>query len=505
MSAASLSTARERIAAAYDPALLREAMHRLADLLNQHFTDRFAAQGPVLSWHEPADNVELAAQLASSGGTVSDDTSSRLERIEELLRATLERAQNLHHPRYVGHQVPASLPLAALFDFLGAATNQGMAIYEMGPWVSAAERAVIDTLLREIGWQPESAAGICTHGASLANLTALLTARNVKLDASWEQGVRWQQQVPAVVVQQDAHYSVSRAVGVLGLGTGNVIRVPVDSRRRMEPQALQSVLQTLEQERRPVIAVVAAACATPIGAFDPLDQIAEICAAHDVWLHVDAAHGGAALLSDRHRERVRGLERADSIVWDAHKMLFVPALCAFVFYRNREHRFAAFRQDAPYLFDPTAPGMAEYDSGTQTLECTKRAAAMGLWGAWSLFGRQLFVDLVDVTFELGQEFYNLLQEADDFVALHEPECNIVAFRHIPPELREAPPERVGKFQLALRRAVITSGDAYLVPIQLDGVGALRATLINPLTTRQDLVQILEIIRKHARELHSSCR
>ena len=86
------------------------------------------------------------------------------------------------------------------------------------------------------------------------------------------------------------------------------------------------------------------------------------------------------MLSDRYRERVRGLERADSIVWDAHKMLFMPALCAFVFYRDRQHRFAAFEQDAPYLFDPTDPDIAEYDSGTQTIECTKRAAAFGLWG-----------------------------------------------------------------------------------------------------------------------------
>ena len=179
------------------------------------------------------------------------------------------------------------------------------------------------------------------------------------------------------------------------------------------------------------MAVVACACATPIGAFDPLEDVAAVCRRHGVWLHVDAAHGGAALLSDRHRHLVAGLEQADSVVWDAHKMLFVPALCAFVFYRDRAHVFEAFRQDAPYLFDPAAPGLADYDSGLRTVECTKRAAAFGLWGVWSLFGPQLFADMVDVTFALGRTLYEKLSAADDFVPLHEPQCNIVVFRHVP--------------------------------------------------------------------------
>ena len=125
--------------------------------------------------------------------------------------------------------------------------------------------------------------------------------------------------------------------------------------------------------------MVACACATPTGAFDPLNDIADVCAEHGVWLHVDAAHGGAAVLSDRHRHLVAGLERADSVVWDAHKMLFVPGLCAFVLYRDKAHRFEAFQQDAPYLFDPTAPGLAEYDSGMKTVSAPSapRLSAVG--------------------------------------------------------------------------------------------------------------------------------
>jgi L-2,4-diaminobutyrate decarboxylase len=278
------------------------------------------------------------------------------------------------------------------------------------------------------------------------------------------------------------------------------LRVGLDSRRRMEPQRLDDLLSELRSRNQPIVAVSACACATPIGAFDPLVEIAEICRRHEVWLHVDAAHGGSACLSPRHRHLVQGLDCADSLIWDAHKMLFVPGLCAFVFYRNRAHKFETFRQEAPYLFDPAAPGLAEYDSGLRTIECTKRAAAFGLWGLWSLFGPQLFTDLVDVTFALGKQLYEKLAAAPDFTPLHDPECNIVVFRYTPESARDFSPERLGKFQLELRRRVIESGEYYIVSTNIDGIGALRVTIINPLTTPDHLDGLLDTIREKGRLL-----
>jgi L-2,4-diaminobutyrate decarboxylase len=303
-----------------------------------------------------------------------------------------------------------------------------------------------------------------------------------------------------LLAHADSHYSVARAAGILGIGSRQIIPVGFDDRGRMDPRLVDEELTRLRARNQPIVAVVACACATPIGAFDPLEEIASICRRHRVWLHVDAAHGGAAVLSDRHRHLVAGLEQADSVTLDAHKMLFVPGLCAFVFYRDKRHRFEAFQQDAPYLFDPAAPGLAEFDSGTKTVECTKRAAAFGLWGVWCLFGRQLFADMVDVTFALGRTLYEKLEAANDFVPLHAPECNIVAFRHVPAELRDAPAERVGAFQLELRRRLIESGEFYIVPCVRDGVGALRVTIMNPLTTPTHLDQLLDALRRNGREL-----
>ncbi|MSR58902.1 MAG: aminotransferase class I/II-fold pyridoxal phosphate-dependent enzyme [Planctomycetaceae bacterium] len=504
----SLDAARRRVAAAYDPELLRSAGHRLADLLAEHLRSVQASESVVLNWCDPRELSAEAAALCpsfSQGTIVGDAVDASLpgltRRFAELVQLSLSHGINLHDPRYVGHQVPAPVPIAGLFDAIGSVTNQPMAIYEMGPWGTAVEQAMIGRLAECIGWQGTNYGGIVTHGASLANLTALLVARNVTLGESWERGVAGATATVAsdkpakLVVQADAHYCIARSAGILGLGTDHVVKAPLDERRRMDPVRLDETLRELKQAGHPIVAVVACACATPIGAFDPLDEIADVCARHGVWLHVDAAHGGAALLSRRHRHLVAGLERADSLTWDAHKMLFVPALCAFLFYKDKRHSYEAFRQNAPYLFDPSMPGLAEFDSGLRTVECTKRAAALALWGVWSLFGPQLFADLVDVTFDLGRKLYARLVDAPDFVALHEPQCNIVMFRHVPAALQDAPPERIGEFQWLLRKAVVQSGQYYLVPAAWNGVATLRCTLINPLTTEADLDGLLTALRE----------
>jgi L-2,4-diaminobutyrate decarboxylase len=492
--------ARCRIQAAFDPELLRRAGHVLADSLSDHLVEVQNGDGPVLPWHRPPDLVREAAEIKDRFLPPGVDRETLVGRFRELVATMLQRGLNLHHPRYIGHQVPAPVPIAGLFDAVGSVTNQVMAIYDMGPWATAAEWAMVQRLGEQIGWSPGSFSGLMTHGGSLANFTALLTARNVALPNCWEQGVAASAAPPTLVVHSDAHYCVSRAAGMLGLGTEHVLRVGLDSRRRMDPNRLDETLAALRAAGRPIMAAVACACATPIGAFDPLEEIADVCRRHEVWLHVDAAHGGCACLSSRYGHLVSGLQRADSLIWDAHKMLFVPGLCALVLYRNPAYRFETFRQDAPYLFDPSAPGLAEYDSGLRTVECTKRAAAFGLWGVWSMFGPQLFADMVDVTFDLGRVLYEKLLAAPDFQPLHEPQCNIVVFRYVPPGMEASPPERLGRFQLELRRRVIESGDFYIVSTNLDGVGALRVTIINPLTTPDDLDQLLDTLRTRGAEL-----
>lgn len=517
MPADELSAARARIYAAYDAATLQQAGTALVSSLSAHFRRVESRKGKVLNWRAPVELVDEARAFldvsgVERGGTACSDgaklgreqdsfaADAISSRLNHIARETLVRGQNLHHPHYVGHQVPAPVPLAGLFDLVGSVTNQVMAIYEMGPWATAVEHAVVDAIGEQLGFAAGKFAGLVTSGGTLANLTGLLAARNISLGNSWSAGLSDRRPAPVLVAHADAHYSVTRSAGILGIGTDHIVPAALDNRRRMDPNRLDETLTDLRHCGVPIVAVSGAACATPIGAFDPIPEIVDVCRRHEVWLHMDAAHGGALAFSARHRHLIVGIEQADTVVCDAHKMMFMPALCAMLFYRNPAHRLAAFHQEAPYLFDPLVPELAEYDSGVANLECTKRAAAFGVWGVWSLLGPQIFADMVDVTIDTARRFYEMLADADDFEPLHEPQCNIVAFRYRPVQLREAAVKELDTFQLRLRRRVIESGEYYLVQSKIDGRPVLRTTIMNPLTTPDDMRGLLECLRKFGAEL-----
>ena len=493
-----LDTARSEslIDVAYDARLTRACGMILVDVLADHLQRVQDGESSVQDWREPEENIAKAKELLCHETSTNRNELAR--RFDDLIRISLERGQNLNHPRCVGHQVPAPLPLVGLFDAITTMTNQVQGVYEMGPWGIAAERAVIDQIGQQIGYPAGEFGGLVTSGGSLGNLTALLAARNEACPWIWQAGGRsgtgtqasdpdrfqaapLSDRLPVFIVQADAHYCIDRAAGVMGIGTSQVIRVPLDDCRRMDVDALKQVLARMQDENVPVIAVVAVACTTAVGAFDPLDSIADVCAEYGVWFHVDAAHGGAVCMSRQHRHLVKGLHRADSVVLDAHKMMFVPAVCAMVFYRNKKHRFRAFEQSAPYLFDPSAPDMSEYDNGMVTFECTKRSAALGLWGTLAIFGTQLFEQLVDQVFAMAKCLAALLAESVDFELFAQPTANIVVFRYLPPGVQSASDQQLNQLQLKLRRRMLDSGFAYLTQTCLDGHIYLRCTLMNPLT------------------------
>ncbi len=486
------------IAAAYDPGLLAVAGERLATRLAEAVQTRQAGEGHVLPQATPAEQLQKAESFLAAEA----HNGPLAERFDELIRVALAHGIALHHPRYVGHQVPPPVPLAGLFDAVGATMNQGMAIFEMGPWAMAVEQALAKKLAGLLGWSTDSCNGLATHGGSLANLTALLTARNVLFPSAWQEGLPRSGPPPVIVAHADAHYCITRAAGILGLGTQQIVPAALDDRRRIDPNQLETTLQDLRRSGTPIVAVVACSCSTPVGAFDPLVPIAEICHRHQVWLHVDAAHGGGVLTSPLHRHLLQGINQADSVVIDAHKMLFMPALCTFLFYRQRQHAYAAFQQQAPYLFATDSGSSdscrADFDGGLRTVECTKRATAFGLWGVWSMFGEQLFADLVETVFAKAQHLYSLLTDADDFEPLYEPQANILTFRHLPARVAAAPDAIQSGFQRLLRQTVVASGEFYLVTTTIDGSTVLRTTLMNPLTSDCDLETLLETLRATGR-------
>lgn len=475
-----------QIRAMFDAAEFRGTGHELIDLLADYLDRNLQAQGDVLDWEAPQDAI--ANWQAPLPLQPSHDLRGFIAALRD---EVLARTLHIHHPRNMGHQVAPPLPMAALCDLVAAITNQAMAVYETGPSATLIERQVIRWLGELIGWQATE--GVLTSGGAQANLTALLAARQVqarKLGRDvWKHGVD-NGQLLCFLASEHAHYSVSRAAGIMGLGTDAVIKVATDAKGRIDPQALErAYTECLSRGKQPFAVVANAAC-TPTGSVDPLQAIGQFCRAHDLWFHVDGAHGASALLSTKHKHALQGIALADSVVWDGHKLLYMPATVSAVLFREPQHSYAAFAQEASYLFQGDSATDEHYNSSYRTLECTKRMMGLKLWAAFSLYGADQLGQLVDTVFETARSLAMKLEDANDFELLMQPQTNIVCFRHLG---GACSPAELSRHQAEIRQRIVRNGDFHLTQVEWHGEIWLRTTIMNPLTNEADLQALIDRI------------
>ena len=478
----------------YSAQTFAQAGNAVVELCSQYLSRAQARSGPVLSIKSPAENVAKAWEMLHSAVAVDPgDIEAITSRASDLVSQFLANTQMIHHPGYIGHQLPPPLPVASLFELAADVANQGMAIYELGPWATAVEKVMVERLGVQLGFKPGSFSGLVTSGGTLANITALLSARNKTLGNAWKEGLSSYKTPPVIITHQESHYSIERAAGILGIGSTQCLYVKSDGNGRTDPDALAVLLEDLKSRQIPIIAVVASACSTRTGSFDSLSRIADLCEAHDVWLHVDAAHGGAVSFSPEHRHLLEGIDRADSVVWDAHKMLFVPTLSTYLFYRRSRDKYIAFSQDAPFLFVEDNDEAHEYDCGLATAECTKRAAALSLWGVLSIYGDSLFEILIKRIFETTSLFIEKLSSIDEIELPVKPEFNIVLFRYIPKD------KTIDKdlYNKLLRDFIINDNNIYLTTTTYRGSLYLRFVVMNPRTDGTDVEKLAETIKRHA--------
>ena len=415
------------------------------------------------------------------------------KRLEAILDLYIETGIQVHSPGFMGRQFSGVVPLAGVFDLASSIVNQPSSFYEAGQLPNVAERLMAEELSPLVGWNADESAMVTTSGGSLANLTALLAARNDKLPSSWSRGLAAGAPgpLPAIAVSEDVHYSVHRAAGILGIGDEQIVRLPIDRRRRIVVDEVRPSLERAAARGLHVFCLVASAGTTSVGAFDPLDELAAIAEERDMWFHVDGAHGASLLVSDELRHKLKGLERADSFAWDAHKMMFVPAMCSLLFYKDKEKARGAFRQQASYVFEKEPDEYTAYDSAEKSFECTKRPLIMNLWVLWALYGRQAFATKIEHLCELAERAHGALLEAPDFEPLHRPEANILCFRYRPANLSAS---RFEDFQLAIRNRIRRGGRFFISKVDIDDVPALRVVFMNHLTRLSHFRMLLDEIR-----------
>jgi len=478
---------KTKIPSPFDPEVFRKEGHTLVDTLSDYLGEALSGtEMPVLPWNDP-DKLTETFSFDSAGG--------ENEPINAFIRRIIDYSIHIHHPHYIGHQVTSPLPAAALVQFCTTLLNNGAAIYEMGPVNMAMEKNVIKRFGALIGFQ-EGYDGIFTHGGTAGNLTAMLAARQAKTDYNiWEDGVR-ELNRPGYMISEQAHYSVGRNVKIMGLGDESIVRVPVDELFRMRTDLLEELKSDAEKKGIRIISVVASSCSTATGSYDDLEAVAGFCEKHDLWMHVDGAHGMGVLFSEKYSDRVKGIDRADSIVIDFHKMLLVPALNTLVMFKNGERSFETFAQKASYLFQKSQKNVW-YNSATRTIECTKSALGIIAYTALKYYGDSYYKEYIDSRYDLTLVFARLVKSESQFELAVEPESNIICFRFAPKEYDDISLNRINS---EIRDMIIKEGSFYIVQAELNGKIWLRLTIINPVTSETTLKELLVRVSDLGKEI-----
>lgn len=470
-----------------------DAARPILELAASYFADTRRGEGPVSTWHSAQVIADRLAGPMPQGPRALSDVARRLSSL------LLEDVNRLAHPMYIGHQVSAPLPAAVWTDALISALNQSQAVREMSPSFTPLEHQVIAWMTDLVGWD-DQAGGTMTSGGTEATFAALLAARSRAVPDVWTNGLG--ANAPVVVCGEHAHYAVSRAAGAMGLGMARVIVIP-SRELRMDPDALRARLETLRAGGTRVMAVVATAGCTATGSFDDLTAIADLCDefADDhgpLWLHVDAAHGGAAMLSPRHRHRVQGLVRARSLAWDPHKTLLLPLSAGMVLVRSQDDLTRAFTQEAPYLFSSGSDAQI-WDLGPRSFQCSRRADVLKLWVAIERYGSDNLARLYDRLCRMAQTLHGLLGARSDFVPLHDPMSNILCFAWRPEGIAGADLDTLTD---ALRERYNRSGRGWITVTTLDGRRVLRITVMNARTDETHLAKLVDgLVAEAALVLH----
>jgi L-2,4-diaminobutyrate decarboxylase len=444
----------------FDPESFRAEGHKMVDALADWLkvTLNPDVETKVIDWTEPD------AEYQDWSTFHSKDTETIFSKI-------LNRSIRIHHPQYMGHQVCAPAPLTALAAFEGALLNNGGAVFEMGQASCTLEKYLIDRFKSWFGYD-DKGDGFFTSGGTIANITALLCARSVMAEEDvWQKGTGRQY---AVIVSEEAHYCVDRAVRIMGWGSEGIILIPVDEQYKMRTDLLEYNYNKAIGEGKQIIAVVGSAPSTATGMYDNLLEIGAFCRSKNLWFHIDAAHGGPAVFSEKYKFLMDGCGLADSITVDAHKMMMVPGLTTMLFFRDYRHSYQTFAQKAHYLWGNDEPEW--YNLGKRTMECTKLMMSIRVYVILQTYGIHIFGEFVEYCYDLADLFYNLILQQPRLEAPVAPESNIVCFRYCREDCAD-----LNEINQKIRRRILEEGKFYIVQTRLKDKVFLRTTLISPAT------------------------
>ncbi|XP_028986319.1 cysteine sulfinic acid decarboxylase [Betta splendens] len=396
--------------------ILNEAVKKATDIREK-----------VCEWRSPECLKELLDLELRDGG---ESESMILQRCRDAIKYSVKTT----HPHFFNQLYAGMEPYSTVASFICEAVNTSVYTYEVAPVFTLVEDTLLRKMIEMVGWE-EGGDGIFNPGGSLSNMYAVNLARYRYCPDIKKTGIFATKRL-VILTSQEGHYSISKGAALLGIGTTNVYIVPSDKSGRMIPSALEEQIKTAKQEGAVPLMVNATAGTTVLGAFDPIEEIADICKKYNLWLHVDACWGGAALMSKKHKHLLRGIHRVNSVSWNLHKMLMAPLQCSAFLVRDKtsllQHCHSA---QATYLFQQDKCYDVSYDTGDKSIQCGRKPDAFKFWLMWKALGTAELGQRVDRSLVMASYLAQEIKKREGFQLLIEPEYANVCFWYIPPSLR----------------------------------------------------------------------
>lgn len=422
--------------------------------------------------------------------------------IERAVEYFLKDSLSVHHPQCVAHLHCPSLVISQAAEVLINATNQSMDSWDQSPSATIIEMKLIEWLREQVGY-PAGDAGVFTSGGTQSNLMGLMLARDaffarrghsVQLD-----GLTGELSKIKVLCSESAHFSVQKNMALMGLGYRSVTLVKTDEFSRMDLNDLREKLAQAKANGEQVMAIVATAGTTDAGAIDPLAEIAALAAEQQIWVHVDAAWGGALLLSEKYRHFLNGLELADSVTLDFHKQFFQTISCGAFLLKDARH-YQLMRYQAAYLNSDFDEEQGVPNLVSKSLQTTRRFDALKLWMGLEALGKKQYAEIIDNGVTLAQQVAQFVAEQPQLELVMQPQLASVLFRFRPENGDAA---AVALLNQRIGDALLASGSANVGVTEADGVTCLKMTLLNPTVCLEDVKVLLASVIASGQQLQNA--
>lgn len=391
----------------------RKSLEIVFDIINEYLESEYVSE--TIPYVPP---LEMENLFDFELGEGSNNLDSTLSDVRELLKYTPRTGSKVFF-----NQLFAGKDIVSLAgEMITTALNNSMYTYKVAGAQIFVENAVINKMLELAGF--EGGEGTFVPGGSLSNMTATLAAINKINPEHRNSGSGGKRYI--AYTSEECHYSLKKNMGILGLGRDNMRYIEADDHGRMKADVLcREINEDLESGNIPFM-VIATSGTTVRGAFDNIADIGEVAKSFDLWLHVDGAFGGSLLLNEKYSEYFTGLELADSMTWDPHKMMGAPLITSVVLFRESGTLKSIYSEEADYLFQTEAD---EYNPGNQSLQCGRRNDALKLWTAWKYYGDEGFSVRVDKQISLAQYASKVVNQSECFDLIFQPDSINVCFNY----------------------------------------------------------------------------